>query len=115
MGATAGHPARVDVLVDGLIVNAYTIPTDYPESDGTFEWQQTTLVVVEIDGGGLRGLGYSYTDAAAATLIHGSLSKLLRGRSVMDVPGAYAAMVRAVRNMGRPGIGASAIAAVDAA
>src|SRR2546421_8516032 len=104
MGATAGHPARVDVLVDGLIVNAYTIPTDYPEADGTFEWQQTTLVVVEIDGGGRRGLGFTYADAAAATLIRGSLAELMRGRSAMDVPAAWVAMVRAVRNIGRPGV-----------
>ena len=115
MGTTAGHPARIDAAVEGLSVNAYSIPTDYPESDGTLEWQHTTLVVVEIDGGGMRGLGYTYADAAAAMLIRGSLEELMHGRSVMDVPAAWVAMVRAVRNAGRPGIAASAIAAVDAA
>ena len=115
MSAPAGHPTRIDAAIDGVIVKAYSIPTDYPEADGTFEWQQTTIVVVEIDGGGMRGLGYSYTSAAAAELIHASFTELLHGRSVMNVPGAWAAMVRAVRNMGRPGIAASAVAAVDAA
>ena len=66
MSAPAGHPTRTEAAVDGVIVKAYSIPTDYPEADGTFEWQQTTIVIVEIDGGGMRGLGYSYTDAAAA-------------------------------------------------
>lgn len=42
---------------------AFSIPTDAPEADGTFEWESTTLVVVEIDAGGCTGLGYTYTDA----------------------------------------------------
>ena len=29
-------------------VSAYTIPTDYPESDGTIAWNKTTLVLVEL-------------------------------------------------------------------
>src|SRR5204862_1070766 len=37
------------------------------------------------------------------------------GRSVMDIPAAWVAMARVVRNMGRPGIAASAIAAIDTA
>lgn len=115
VASPARHPARVDAAVDSVAVNAYSIPTDSPEADGTFEWRQTTLVVVEIDGGGMRGLGYTYADAAAATLIRGSLAGLMHGRSVMDVPAAWVALVRAVRNIGRPGIAASAIAAIDAA
>lgn len=31
-------------------VSAFTIPTATPESDGTFEWNATTLVLVEIEG-----------------------------------------------------------------
>src|SRR5919109_5162470 len=65
--ATVERPSGLDAKVDDLTVNAYSIPTDAPEADGTFEWRQTTIVVVEIDGGGRRGLGYTYTDAAAAT------------------------------------------------
>ena len=36
---------------------AYRLPTDAPESDGTLAWEQTTLVVVEVEGAGERGLG----------------------------------------------------------
>jgi L-alanine-DL-glutamate epimerase-like enolase superfamily enzyme len=113
--AAAGGHVAVDATVDNLTVGAYTIPTDAPEADGTFEWQQTTIVVVEIEGAGRRGLGYSYTDASAATLIRGTLAAVVRDRSVMDVGAAWVAMARAVRNMGRPGLAATAIAAIDTA
>jgi L-alanine-DL-glutamate epimerase-like enolase superfamily enzyme len=115
MSATSGPSVRVEAPVGSVVAHAYSIPTDVPEADGTFEWRQTTMVVVEIDGGGTRGLGYTYTDGSAAALIRGPLAESIRGRSVMDVPASWIAMIRAVRNMGRPGIAASAIAAVDAA
>jgi L-alanine-DL-glutamate epimerase-like enolase superfamily enzyme len=113
--ATTVLRSNTQPAVERVFVSAYTIPTDYPEADGTFEWQHTTLVIVEIDGGGMRGLGYTYSDAAAATLVRGSLAELIRGRNAMDVPAAWIAMGGAVRNAGRPGIAACAIAAVDTA
>ena len=115
MGSTARHPARIDPAVERVSVYAYTIPTDAPEADGTFDWQQTTMVVVEIEGGGRHGLGYTYTDASAAAVVRGLLAQRVHGFPAMDVPGAWVAMVHAVRNVGRPGIAASAIAAVDTA
>ncbi|MEX2541429.1 MAG: hypothetical protein WD314_06455 [Trueperaceae bacterium] len=36
--------------VTSLRVSAYAIPTDQPESDGTLEWQETTAVLVELNG-----------------------------------------------------------------
>ncbi len=110
-----GSVAAAGATVDTITVSAYSVPTDAPEADGTFAWQQTTIVVVEVEGGGRRGLGYSYTDAAAATLIRRTLAGVVRGHAIADVPGAWVAMHRAIRNIGRPGIAASAIAAVDAA
>ena len=101
--------------IEQLTVNAYSVPTDAPEADGTFEWTQTTIVVIEVNAGGKRGLGYTYTDVAAATLIRHTLAGVVRGRPAMDVPAAWIAMARAVRNMGRAGIAASAIAAIDTA
>ena len=53
-----------EVAVDRLDVSAFTIPTDGPESDGTLEWDSTTIVVVEAHGGGETGLGYTYAPAA---------------------------------------------------
>ena len=36
--------------IDRIDVSAFTIPTDFPESDGTFEWDSTTLILVEAYG-----------------------------------------------------------------
>ncbi len=47
-------------------VSAYKVPTDAPESDGTYRWEATTLVLVEVQAGGKTGLGYSYADTATA-------------------------------------------------
>jgi L-alanine-DL-glutamate epimerase-like enolase superfamily enzyme len=96
-------------------VSVFTIPTDGPESDGTLEWRSTTIVIAEVRAGRVSGLGYTYGDMAAATLIKDLLLPLLRGRDAMDVAGSWVAMTQAIRNQGRPGISSMAIAAVDAA
>src|ERR671926_430879 len=60
---------RIDrVPVGKLVARAYSVPTDAPEADGTFTWDRTTLVTVELCGGGRRGLGYTYADATAVGL-----------------------------------------------
>ncbi|HET7648197.1 MAG TPA: enolase C-terminal domain-like protein [Gaiellaceae bacterium] len=88
-------------------VHCCTIPTDQPESDGTADWDSTTIVVAEVD----EGLGYTYCHQAAAVVIRETLADLVEE----DVRSAWLAMQRAVRNMGRPGIAACAISAVDQA
>jgi len=37
--------------IDRIDVSAFTIPTDFSESDGTFEWDSTTPILVEAYGG----------------------------------------------------------------
>ena len=106
---------RSAVPIEAVEVAAYTIPTDFPESDGTLEWSATTLVVVEVAAGGERGLGYTYAATAAARLIQERLADVVRGRDAMAIPAAWTAMVQAVRNLGRSGIAATAIAAIDTA
>jgi L-alanine-DL-glutamate epimerase-like enolase superfamily enzyme len=103
------------VPVEDLDVSAYTIPTDAPESDGTLEWRHTTLVVVEVSAGGVRGLGYTYADTATAKLIKDLLAEVVKGQDAMSVSACWVAMVHATRNLGRPGISSMAIAGVDAA
>jgi L-alanine-DL-glutamate epimerase-like enolase superfamily enzyme len=107
--------ADLSTMVDRIEPSTYTIPTDAPESDGTFEWHETTIVVVHANGGGRTGLGYSYAPAAAAQVIHSLLADAVTGRDAMDVEGAYVAMRQAVRNIGRDGVAATAISAVDIA
>jgi len=106
---------RIDARIEKLDVTAYTIPTDFPEADGTLSWNSTTIVVVEATAGGVRSIGYSYADTATARLILDLLSSIVIGRDAMDVPASWDAMVHAIRNLGRPGIVSMAIAAVDAA
>jgi L-alanine-DL-glutamate epimerase-like enolase superfamily enzyme len=106
---------RAHVPIERLDVAAYTVPTDRPESDGTLEWDSTTIVVVDVAAGTERGLGYTYADAAAAQLIERRLRPVIEGGDAMAVAAAWDAMVAAVRNVGRPGIAASAISAVDVA
>jgi L-alanine-DL-glutamate epimerase-like enolase superfamily enzyme len=94
---------------------AYKIPTDRPEADGTFAWDSTTLIVVHVSGGGKTGLGYTYTDASIVSLIEGKLKETLSDADAMDPPAAWLAMQGAVRNMGREGLAATAISALDGA
>ncbi len=94
---------------------AYRIPTDGPEADGTFRWDATTLVVVHVQAGGQQGVGYTYADASITSLIGGLLAKAIQGTDSFDIPGCWMAMQRAVRNLGRSGLAACAISAVDAA
>ena len=103
------------VPIDKLEVSSYTIPTDFPESDGTLEWNSTTMVLVHARAGGKTGLGYTYSSRAAATLIDEKLKKVVEGCNALSVAEPWHAMQIAVRNLGHPGIAASAIAAVDTA
>jgi L-alanine-DL-glutamate epimerase-like enolase superfamily enzyme len=113
--ATAAADVQRGTFIKGLDVSAYSIPTDYPEADGTLEWNQTTLVVVEAHAADHRGVGFTYGDASCAHLVKGMLNDAVRGRPAMAVAGCWHEMVRAVRNIGRPGIASMAIAAVDIA
>jgi L-alanine-DL-glutamate epimerase-like enolase superfamily enzyme len=108
-------PRRTSSHIDSLQVSAYTIPTDFPESDGTIEWDKTTLILAEVKAGDATGLGYTYGDPSTAKLISGHLREVVVGREPMDVPGSWLAMVQSVRNIGRPGIASMAISAVDIA
>lgn len=92
------------------------IPTDRPEADGTIAWDATTMLLVEaVAPDGTRGTGWSYTTAAAAGVVHDVLAGAVTGRPLAGVREAWQAMVAAVRNIGRPGVAASAISAVDVA
>ena len=102
--------------VERLEVSAHTIATDAPESDGTLEWDSTTIVVVQVHAGGLTGLGYTYTHDAAARLIEDKLAPAVRGLQVeRDLSAAWHEMGDLLRNVGRPGMGFMALSAVDIA
>jgi L-alanine-DL-glutamate epimerase-like enolase superfamily enzyme len=98
-----------------VTASAYVIPADAPEADGTLTWDATTMVLVTARAGAAEGIGWTYAAAAARHVITDVLAPVVTGRSALDVPGACEAMIRAVRNIGRPGIAATAISAVDIA
>lgn len=107
--------SRSHIPIQSVQVSTYKIPTDFHESDGTLEWDSTTLVVVQVSAGDREGIGYTYADNATAALIHGKLTKVVKGKDAMSPPSAYEAMWREIRNLGRPGICAMAISAIDCA
>jgi len=103
------------VKIEAITAAAYRIPTDQPEGDGTYQWDSTTLVTVQVRAGPARGFGYSYTTAAAAGLIRDQLGRVVIGRDPLAIEAIWNALLAEVRNLGRPGIAATAISALDAA
>jgi L-alanine-DL-glutamate epimerase-like enolase superfamily enzyme len=102
-----------DPKIDSIHVSVYTFPTATPESDGTFQWEKTSLVLVRVAAGDKKALGYSYADRATAELIKDTLAPKLTGHDALAIGAAWRTMVEQIRNLGRPGIASMAIAAVD--
>jgi L-alanine-DL-glutamate epimerase-like enolase superfamily enzyme len=106
---------RSSVPIERVSVESYTIPTDQPESDGTYEWDHTRIVIVTIDAGGKQGLGYTYANSETGELIAKTLQSTIKGADALSPNAIYMAMWRKIRNLGRPGICSMAISAVDCA
>jgi len=104
-----------DAVIARIECAAYSIPTDAPESDGTIEWDRTTLVVTEAHAGDKTGLGYTYCHSAVVPLIARTLAPEIDGHNAFAIEESWMAMVRIVRNIGWPGVSACAISAVDIA
>ena len=106
-----------DVVIGEIIrsgeVSCHTIPTDAPEADGTFRWHQTTLVAVHLNAGDKVGFGYTYADVSTGMLARTLITEVVQGRDALDIPSLWLALVGAVRNLGREGIAAMAISAID--
>jgi L-alanine-DL-glutamate epimerase-like enolase superfamily enzyme len=106
---------RCEYPVEAVDVRAYKIPTDGPESDGTLEWDSTTLVYVEVKSGNLTGIGYTYADVATAKVVQNVLAGVITGKDAMQTGRRWSDMCASIRNLGRDGITSMAIAAVDVA
>ena len=103
------------VPIESFSVSSYTLPTEAPESDGTYEWKHTTIVVVEVNASQHQGLGYTYADEATAGVARDLLKTLVKAGDALSPPACYMDMWRRVRNLGRPGICSMAISAIDCA
>ncbi len=111
MALRASEPIRIE----SVAASAYSIPTDAPESDGTLAWDSTTFILVSVRAGGQVGTGYTYGGTAVATVVQSKLADVLSGADALQPPARWAQMLHAVRNLGLPGVVASAISAVDIA
>jgi transposase len=78
-------------------VKVYTVPTDAPEADGTFAWNSTTMVLVQLNAGDLQGVGYTDLQAlrgiahiSAVTIAAelGQVSRFPGARELMGYCGA---------------------------
>lgn len=71
--------------------------------------------MVELSAGGTTGLGYTYAPRAAAALVEEQLAPLVLGSDPLAVRATWLRLGAELRNAGRPGLGATALAAVDTA
>jgi L-alanine-DL-glutamate epimerase-like enolase superfamily enzyme len=101
--------------VESVSAAAYTIPTDRPESDGTFAWDSTTIVVVEVTAADETGIGWTYGPAAVAALVTELLAPAIEDTSAFELGAAHQAMRGALRNTGEQGAGGMALSALDVA
>lgn len=101
--------------IDRIEIDAFTIPTSSPEADGTLEWNETTMVAVHLTSAGVTGFGYTYANVGVAAIIEHALSKYVLNADGMSPRSIYDAMVRGIRNLGRPGAASMAISAIDIA
>lgn len=96
-------------------VSAYRVPVaTEKESDGTLEWDSTTMVFVEIKSASTHGYGYTYGHAGIGKLIEKLLSDLM-GQNALDIPRIRGHMQHKIRNEGREGTSSLALAAIDLA
>ena len=65
--------------IERLETSVFVVPTPAPESDGTLEWDRTTIVVAEAYAGGRMGLGYTYGHPAIEVLIRRTLAGAVEG------------------------------------
>jgi len=104
-----------DSAIQRVSATAYRIPTDGPESDGTIRWSSTTIVVVEVAAADAVGIGYTYADSSITSFIQTVLAPAVSRCDALATTGIYDTLVHTVRNVGRPGLAAAAISAVDVA
>lgn len=105
----------MSIPIERVSVVSCKIPTDQPESDGTYQWNHTTIVIVTVHADGEQGLGYTYANSETGELIDRTLRETIKGADALSPGAVYIDMWRNVRNLGRPGICSMAISAVDCA
>ncbi|MFI7427693.1 enolase C-terminal domain-like protein [Micromonospora sp. NPDC049836] len=98
-----------------LTAEAYRVPTDAPEGDGTLAWTSTTLVLVQARADGHTGIGWTYGPTGTVSVVTDLLAPVVADLDPDDVPAAWTSMRRRLRNAGRPGVAGLALSAADCA
>lgn len=99
--------------ITNLSVSAFTVPTDFPESDGTLKWDSTTMILVEIKASGKTGIGYTYADQSVASFIDKKLKSVVIEMDALNIPAIFEALKISIRNEGNCGMAYMALSAVD--
>lgn len=99
--------------ITGGSIRFYTVPTDTPEADGTFSWESTSMVLVELACGETRGLGYTYADRGTAAAAHKLFHDVVLHSDPLRHAETRQQMLRHIRNLGEMGIAMMAVAAID--
>ncbi len=104
---------RQQQTITGGSVSFYTVPTDAPEADGTFAWDSTSMVLVQLQCGEVEALGYTYADAGTAAATHKLLHSVVLGSDPMRHAETRQRMLHQIRNLGETGMAMMAVSALD--
>jgi L-alanine-DL-glutamate epimerase-like enolase superfamily enzyme len=113
--AAGSDISRINIPVSDINVKCFDISTKYPESDGTLQWDKTTMVFVEIIAGDCVGIGYSYADLPTGIFIKEHLAQKVTGQNCLNNTLIWQDMRDTVRNLGNPGVASMAVSAIDIA
>ena len=94
-------------------MSAYTVPTKRRNRTAHSHGTKPHSCLCASRPAARSGLGYSFADIATAHLIEAHLKHTVVGRNPLNISELWSAMVRSIRNLGRPGISSMAISAVD--
>jgi L-alanine-DL-glutamate epimerase-like enolase superfamily enzyme len=107
------------VKIEGLEVAYYRLPLEAMGDAGHGAIDSEEIITVKLRAGGLEGHGYAYTigrgGRAVHALIEHDLAPLLVRRDAADIAGLWDLMWQRLLYVGRGGLAAFAIAAVDIA
>ena len=104
-----------DLSITGTSATSYVIPTDAPEGDGTFTWDRTTLILIELQAGGQCGLGYTYSHPSTVPLARDLLQQAVHCVDPLNIAHTFVKIRELQRNYGSQGIAATALSAIDIA
>jgi L-alanine-DL-glutamate epimerase-like enolase superfamily enzyme len=105
--------------IDGFVVAYYRLPLEPMGDAGHGAIDSEEIITVKLRAGGLVGHGYAYTigrgGRAVQALIEHDLAPLLAGRDTTDIHALWELMWQRLLYVGRGGLAAFAIAAIDIA